>query len=92
LATLGFLRAAYGVKATLAGLGSAVVGVWAVAAILNLTELGASVQAAVVVSHTPGLIAVGSTALMALLVLWSLWSGGVRTWLSELGVGHVHAH
>ena len=93
LATLGFLRSAYGMRATLAGLAAAIVGVWATAALLNLTSLGASVQAVVVETHTPGVFEIGGTVLMAALVLWSLWRGGVNTWLAELGVGHEsHAH
>lgn len=92
LATLGFLRSAYGAKATAAGLAAAVAGVWVTAALLNLSDLGANVQAVVVQAHPAGLFELGGTVLMSLLVLWSLWRGGVRTWLAELGFGHVHAH
>ena len=94
LATIGFLHATYGLRATAAGLTAAVAGVWATAGLLNLTSLGATVQTAVAVAeaHPPGVMEIGGSVLMAALVLWSLWRGGVRTWLVELGVGHAHAH
>ena len=92
VATLGFLRAAYGLRATVAGLLATVAAVWTMALALNLTPLGAHVAAAPMVEHPATLLEFGATAAMAALVLWSLWRGGVRTWLAELGVGHVHAH
>ena len=92
VATLGFLRAAYGLRATLVGLVATVVTVWIMALALNLTPLGTHVAAVAVVEHSASLFDIGATVAMAALVLWSLWRGGVRTWLAELGVGHVHAH
>ena len=92
VATLGFLRAAYGLRATVAGLVATVAAVWIMALALNLTPLGAHVAAAPAVEHPATLFEIAATAAMAALVLWSLWRGGVRTWLAELGVGHVHAH
>ncbi|HJL19992.1 MAG TPA: permease [Sandaracinaceae bacterium LLY-WYZ-13_1] len=98
LATLGFLRATYGMRATVAAVVALVVGAWAMAAGLNLWgELPVTASAAAVAEHEHGAVALGAAVLLALVLARSIWQAGLRGWLGTLseavgGHGHDHAH
>lgn len=97
LATVAFLRGAFGAKATWMGLGALIVTVWGVAALSN--GLGLASTAAEIdrtLTHSHSIWALASTLFLGLLVLRSVWMAGLRTWLATLGEAlgskHEHAH
>lgn len=97
LATVAFLRGAFGARAAWVGLGGLVVMVWIVAALANLFGLSATQAVAEAErAHAHSYWALGASALLGALILRSVWRSGLRTWLSTLGDalggGHKHAH
>ena len=103
LATVAFLRKAYGPRATVFGIGGLLFSTWAIAYVVNTWLPVAELPKALTEGHTHGLGAYVSGALLVLLVLRAMWRSGLRTWLSSLGevtieddaaehahAGHVH--
>lgn len=98
IATVGFLRAAYGTRAALLGIGALVVAVWAVAFGLNTAALPVTPLVLGDGEHVHGPVAWVATALLGALVLRSVWREGLRRWLGAIGEGwhshgdHGHGH
>ncbi len=97
LATVGFLRHAYGPRAAWMGLGALILAVWAFSfganalglrAVLSEGELGGE--------HGHSALALVASSVLAAFLLRSIWRNGLRTWLATLGDafggGHDHAH
>lgn len=97
LATVAFLRSAFGARATWIGLGALILAAWAIAALSNLLGLESTTALAEAdLGHDHSLWAVGSTLILGALILRSVWLKGLRTWLATLGEAlgtkHDHAH
>jgi len=95
LATVAFLRGAFGAKATWMGLGALIVTVWGVAALCNslgLVSTADATEGALVHEHS--IWALAATVFLGLLILRSVWMTGLRTWLATLGeaLGSKHEH
>jgi len=96
VATLVFVRRWFGTRGLLALLGAAIPTAWALAALANqLLPAGPPVVVVDAPSHAHGLGAALGSALLTLLVGWSLWRAGARAWVAELfhlGASRAHAH
>lgn len=103
VATVGFLRAAFGTRAALVALGGLILGVWACALVVNAVGLPISLPATLASdTHEHSWIGIASTVLLGLMVLRAVWQSGLRGWLASLGDalgsggsdghGHAHAH
>ncbi|MEE3326156.1 MAG: permease [Myxococcota bacterium] len=97
LATVAFLRSAFGPRATWIGLGALILAVWGIAALSNALGLeSATALAETNIEHGHSIWALASTVLLGALVLRSVWLNGLRTWLATLGEAlgtkHDHAH
>jgi uncharacterized protein len=97
LATVGFLRHAFGAKAAWVGLGALLLAVWAFALGANLLGLNAQVSdVAIGAEHGHGVLTLVATAVLGAMLLRVIWRSGLRTWLATLGdafgssQGHVH--
>ncbi len=95
LATVGFLRHAFGARAAWMGLAALILAVWLFAAGANLMGLEAVVpEGGLGTGHAHSGWAWAASALLALLVLRAVWRSGLRTWLATLGdaFGSGHEH
>jgi len=95
LATVGFLRQAFGARAAWIGLAALILAVWAFALGANLMGLEAVVpEGGVGAEHEHSGWAWAASALLAVLVLRAVWRSGLRTWLATLGdaFGSGHEH
>ena len=100
VATIGFLRAAFGTRAALVTLGGLILGVWACALLVNFVGLPVTVPATLATeTHEHSWLGVGATALLGVMVLRAVWRSGLRGWLASLGEAlgshdhsHTHAH
>ena len=97
LATVGFLRAAFGARAAWMGLGALILAVWVFAVATNLLGLEANVpEGGFGEAHGHSVLALAGSALLGGLVLRGIWRSGLRVWLASLGdafgSGHAHAH
>ena len=95
LATVAFLRGAFGSKATWMGLGALILTVWGLAALSNGLGLeSTAAQLDTDLAHDHSIWAMGASVLLGLLVLRSVWLSGLRTWLATLGeaLGSKHDH
>ncbi len=100
VATIGFLRAAFGARAAFVTLGGLILCVWACALLVNAVGLPATVPATLATdAHEHSWLGVGATALLGLMVLRAVWRSGLRGWLASLGEAlgshdhdHGHAH
>jgi uncharacterized membrane protein YraQ (UPF0718 family) len=100
VATIGFLRAAFGARAAFVTLGGLILGVWSCAVLVNAVGLPATVPATLATeSHEHSWFGVASTALLGAMVLRAVWRSGLRGWLASLGEAlgshdhdHGHAH
>jgi uncharacterized membrane protein YraQ (UPF0718 family) len=97
LATVGFLRQAYGPRAAWMGLGALMLAVWAFAVGANVAGLTADVSdGGVGLEHTHSGAALAASALLGAMLLRVIWRSGLRTWLATLGdafgsrQGHAH--
>ena len=91
LATLSFLRNAYGLRPMATAIGGLIAVAWALAAFANWIFPSLQTAASVVGhQHDYGLWSYGSAALLIVLVLRAVWRSGLRTWLSSLGEVLVH--
>lgn len=102
VATIGFLRAAFGTRAAFVALGGLILGVWACALLVNFAGLTATVPSTLATEqHEHSWFGVASTALLGAMVLRAVWRSGLRGWLASLGEAlgshdhdhdHSHAH
>lgn len=103
VATLAFLRRAYGNKATVRGLAAFVAVVWTFAVLATLLLPGAPPLAAEDAhDHDFGWLTWTATALLAALGLRNVWQVGPRAWFASLadasgtahasGLGDAHGH
>ena len=94
VATIGFLRGAYGKRATTWTLAVMVLFAFFLAGVANLTLPAVPtlrVQEADAHAHGGWLEPLTALALGAM-VLHSLWMAGVEGWVAQLGMGHSHDH
>jgi uncharacterized membrane protein YraQ (UPF0718 family) len=94
VATLAWLKAAYGVRATAYGIGALLLTTWLLAAFAN-TMLPAPVLVVDALhDHGHGAVSYACAALLVLLLARAVWRNGLRVWLGSLGdtIGHDHAH
>ncbi len=102
LATLGFLRGAFGDRALQAALLALVAVTWSLAALTNLSLPAAPIlRVEDAEAHAHGLLATLAAVGLALLFVRSVWQVVLRCWLASLGEGlsasaphqgHVHSH
>jgi uncharacterized membrane protein YraQ (UPF0718 family) len=93
VATIAWLRAAYGARATTFGLGALILTTWLLALLANLflptpiVELSAH-------THEHGWFAYLCVVALVLLLVRAVWRNGLRVWLGSLGesIGHDHKH
>jgi hypothetical protein len=93
VATLAWMRAAYGARATAFGLGALVLTTWALALAAN-AFLPVPVIELHEHAHEHGLFAYACVVLLVLLLVRAVWRNGLRVWLGSLGeaIGHDHKH
>ena len=98
LATIGFLRKAFGGRATLAGVAVLVMTAWLMAGVLNTVDLPIELGAIGNEEHDHGWLALLAAGLLVLALLRSVFHHGLRAWLASLGEGlggggsHDHDH
>lgn len=96
VATLVFVRRWFGGRGLAALLGAVIPTAWAFAGLANvLLPAGPPVVVVDAAAHAHGVGAAIGTALLALLVGWSVWRAGARAWVAELfhvGSDHAHTH
>lgn len=97
LATVGFLRAAFGARAAWMGLGALLLGVWSFSLAANFAGLTAVVpEASIGAEHGHSGAALVATAVLGAMLLRVIWRSGLRTWFATLGdafgTTHDHAH
>jgi uncharacterized membrane protein YraQ (UPF0718 family) len=102
LATVAWLRKAFGMRATLWGVGGLLASTWALALLANHLLAGtALVHATESAVHEHGLFSQASAILLMLLLARAVWRNGLRSWLGSLGEalelesehhGHSHDH
>jgi hypothetical protein len=87
LATVAWLRKAYGARAMRWGLAALLVSTWGIAALANGALSGALVDAvpALEHAHAYGPVELASAGLLGLLFLRSVWREGLQAWLGSLG-------
>jgi uncharacterized protein len=85
LATLGWLRSAYGARATAFSVGALIATVWAVAAAVNLWMPRLPLVAADLESHAHGWLSHAAALLLVLLLVRAIGRDGLRSWLGSLG-------
>jgi uncharacterized membrane protein YraQ (UPF0718 family) len=92
LATVGFLRAHFGGRATAVGLGGLIATVWIVAVALNASPWTVVPNLAENELHEVSWLAWGATGVLVALSLRAIWKQGLATWLSALreGLGDPH--
>ncbi len=91
LATVGWLRAAYGARAALGAIAGLVVVAWGVG--VGLNALDPTVPVAYHShAHAHGWWANVGLALLCLLAGAGVWFSGLRGWLAALGGHHGHGH
>jgi len=96
LATVGFLRKAFGGRATFIGIGALVLGAWAMAAAVNAVGIPIELGGVVDSQHEHGWMTLVAALLLGLALVRSVWRSGLRAWLASLGEGlgggHHHHH
>ena len=99
LATVAWLRKAFGPRATLFAIGGLLGATWALAAVSNsfLHEPLSSV--ARMEPHEHGPVSIISASILGMLFLRAVWRNGLQAWLGSLGEAladestpHAHAH
>lgn len=90
LGTLAFLRRSYGLRATMVGAGSILLGAFGLSLLVN-RFLPAPFAPVIAPAHehsthdTHGPLAYFAAGLLIVLVMRAVWRSGLRTWLSTLG-------
>ncbi len=95
VATIGFLRASYGLRAAVIGVGTLILGAWAIALAVDASGVAVVPASLVAGEHEHGLAAYAVAVVLGVLLLRSIWRVGLRGWLASLGESlgaHDHAH
>ncbi|MGE0791663.1 MAG: permease [Sandaracinaceae bacterium] len=103
LATLGFLRKAFGTRAAAIALAAVVACAWGMAGLINMSSVPVSTApAGAEAEHTHGTLSLVIGVVLVLALLRSIWLNGLRAWLGSLAEGfgghpdghahHGHAH
>jgi uncharacterized membrane protein YraQ (UPF0718 family) len=99
IATVAWLRKAFGLRATLWGMGGLLASTWLLA--FGANRLLANAHASsmpITTAHEHGLFSFASAALLLLLLGRAVWRNGLRSWLGSLGEAlelepdHHHGH
>jgi uncharacterized membrane protein YraQ (UPF0718 family) len=99
VATLAWLRNAFGLRAALWGIGGLLASTWALALVANSwLSVSATANGGIVAAHEHGMFSYASSGLLLLLLGRAVWRNGLRSWLGSLGEaleldheGHAHA-
>jgi uncharacterized protein len=101
IATIAWLRKAYGARATLYAMAGLLAVSWTLGLVLNRIMPSAGIEGAVeaVAAHGHGPVHYASLTLLLLLLARAVWRSGLRSWLGSLGEAlalgpdpHLHAH
>ena len=94
VATIAWLKAAYGVRATFYGIGALVLTTWTLAALANVYLPAPVLAVDAAHEHSHGAVSYVCAVLLVLLLARAVWRNGLRVWLGSLGeaMGHDHAH
>jgi len=97
VATIGFLRASYGLRAAVIGIGALVVGAWAIALAVDASGVAVVPTTLMTGEHEHGFAAHAVAVVLGVLLLRSIWRVGLRGWLASLGESlgagaHHHDH
>jgi uncharacterized membrane protein YraQ (UPF0718 family) len=96
VATLAWLKAAYGARATVYGIGALVLTTWTLAGLANVYLPAPVLVVDAAHEHSHGAVAYVCAALLVLLLGRAVWRNGLRVWLGSLGAamgeGHDHSH
>jgi hypothetical protein len=99
VATLAWLRKAFGLRPTLWGLGGLLVTAWGLALIANQVLTWKLPHPEIASAHEHGLLSYACGVGLLLLIVRAVWRNGLRTWLGALGEtfalepgAHRHAH
>jgi uncharacterized protein len=94
VATVAWLKAAYGARAAFYGLAALVLTTWTLAALANVYLPAPVLVVDAAHEHSHGTIAYACATLLVLLLARAVWRNGLRVWLGSLGetMGHDHAH
>jgi uncharacterized membrane protein YraQ (UPF0718 family) len=94
VATVAWLKAAYGARAAFYGLAALVLTTWIFAALANVYLPAPVLAVDAAHEHSHGTIAYACATLLVLLLARAVWRNGLRVWLGSLGeaMGHDHAH
>ena len=99
VATVGFMRASYGTRATVIGGVTLIAAAWTLGLALDLAPIPLATVTPESVAHDHGPVALVAAAALTLVLLRSIWLNGLRAWLGSLGEamglgdhGHDHAH
>ena len=95
IATVGWLRGAFGTRAALLGLLALVLSAASLGYALNASGLPIDPLLSGAEAHDHGLTATLCVVLLSLLVIRGIFRTGLRSWLATLGetaAGHNHAH
>jgi len=94
VATLAWLRKAFGLRATLWGIGGLLVATWSIALFANRVLPWQPAGGTLGEGHAHGFLSYASMVVLALLLVRAVWRTGLRTWLGALGdtftSGHAH--
>lgn len=91
VATIGFLRRTFGMRATIVGLVSLVGATWIIALAINASPGWIDVAAPSTTRHESSAVGIASVVVLAGLTAWVMWSRGLAGLLRGLGL-HQHDH
>ena len=100
IATVGWMRAHFGTRAAIWGIGGLLVAAWAIAALVNATPwLWPVMLPPTGQTHEHGWPSIAATVALFALVLRGIWRSGLRAWVDSLGQAlshggsnHSHGH
>jgi uncharacterized membrane protein YraQ (UPF0718 family) len=94
VATIAWLKGAYGTRATFYGIGALVLTTWTLAGLANVYLPAPVLAIDAAHEHSHGAISYVCAVLLVLLLARAVWRNGLRVWLGSLGeaIGHDHAH
>jgi uncharacterized membrane protein YraQ (UPF0718 family) len=99
LATVAWLRKAFGGRATAFAIGGLLLATWVLAAATNGLFQDALATAPALQEHEHGALSLASLAVLVLLFVRTVWRNGLQAWLGSLGEaladgdgGHSHHH
>lgn len=99
IATLAWLRRAYGARATAWGAAGLLIATWSLALLANRVLDPSGITNVDAAGHSHGVLSYASAVLLLVLLTRAVWRNGLRTWLGSLGEAlaleaepHQHAH